>query len=151
MMIWMLLWLIQPSAITDQFNNPYEIHTLNGHWVVVDFAASWCGPCHKALPQLQRLADSNTAVKVIVVCVDNTKKGYSGLIERHKLSMPVLWDQQQSWVAHFNPPGMPTTLVLDPNGKVVYQHTGYSPEDWSKLLQFLNHTVSVGSSSTASE
>ncbi len=110
-------------------------------YTVIDFAASWCRPCWKVLPKLQAFADHHPDVRVIVVSVDDEKKGRDALVERLELTLPVLWDQTHTIARHYQPGGMPATFVLGPDGKIVYQHVGSADEDWNALVAFIDDAL----------
>ena len=100
---------------------------------IVDFAASWCRPCWTTLPRLQRLADDNPELKIIVVSVDESLEGRDLLVEKLELRLPVLWDGEHNIAEHFRPQGMPAIFVLDRNGTVVYSHLGSGDSEWDAL------------------
>ena len=133
---WMFLWAPGSSAPVglDQFGTAHEPTTPGSGYTVIDFAASWCKPCWKALPHVQALADSRSDVRVLVISVDQKESGRDRLVEKLGLTLPVVWDQGHRWAAHYDPPGMPTSMIVDQNGKVVYQHVGWSKASWQKLL-----------------
>lgn len=120
-------------GLPNQQGQVVSASSMLGKVTVIDFAANWCGPCHKALPHIAALAESFPEINVVVISVDTDEPGYRKLIKRHQLQLPVLWDKKHEWVKSFNPPGMPTTIVLDQEGKKVYQHTGFSPSSMKEL------------------
>lgn len=134
-MIWLLLLAGLP-ALTDQHGNAVELP--QGQYVLLDFAASWCAPCHRALPHIETIHQSYSKLKVLVVCVDLEESNWKSIVNRHQLTVPVIWDKQQIWVHHYQPKGMPTTMLLDPQGNVVHQHTGFSQSAISELEAKLN-------------
>ncbi len=145
-MIALLLLIIisgEPGTLQDQSGKSYSLQDLNNQVVVLDFAASWCAPCHKVLPHMQALSEEFPALRVIVVSVDNKEENYRSLIKRHQLTVPVLWDRDQSWIAKFDPPAMPTTMVLDGTGSILYQHSGYSDTSWQALKKAVRAAITT--------
>ncbi len=120
---------------SDQFGRR---HDLAGEtYTVVDFAASWCEPCYRALPELQALAGDHPRVRFLVVSVDDEVEGRDRLIADLDLRLPVIWDQGHELIERFHPKGFPATYVLAPGGEIVHQHLGYSKKKWRALVAFL--------------
>jgi len=145
-MIWILALLIaqQPSPATlDQYGKAHDPDRLGERLVVLDFAASWCQPCWKALPRLEALAADRPELAVLVVSQDETRKGRDRLVRKLGLTVPVLWDEGHRWAARFEPEGMPTTMILDGDGTVLHRHTGSSERGWHELLAVLDRLATT--------
>ena len=125
------------SGERDQFGDQPEWQGPSDGYTVVDFAASWCLPCHKSLPRLEALAKREPAVRFLVVSVDKRRSGRDQLVEHLGLTLPVLWDENHRIAEHYQPEAMPATLVLDPSGKIVYRHVGYDQKLWAEFESFL--------------
>lgn len=125
----------------DQFGKTHELPHATGY-TVLDFAASWCKPCWKALPHLQAFADANPEVKVVVVSVDENQSGRDKLVKKLGLTLPVVWDKGHRIAETYNPPGMPTTMILDQDGTVVYSHVGFSEKKWRAFQAALKKLTS---------
>ena len=102
---------------------------------VLDFAASWCAPCLKTLPHLEALAKRTPSIRFLVVSVDDEVAGRDSLVEQLDLELPVLWDEHYAIADHYEPPAMPTTLILDPQGEVIFTHTGSDREAWDQFVE----------------
>jgi len=111
---------------------------LQGSVVILDFWATWCGPCKMALPKLQEFAtsveSSGQPVKVFAVNVwerfpsDEEKKAKVSEFWTSKgYTMPTLMDIKNEVVAKYGFQSIPTTVVVGPDGKIAKIHTGFSP------------------------
>ncbi len=129
---------------TDQFGRRHDL-AAGDVYTVVDFAASWCEPCYRALPELEALAAATPGVRFLVVSVDDEVAGRDHLVEDLDLRLPVIWDQGHALVERFRPRGFPATYVLAPGGEVVHQHVGYSKKKWRALVDFLKQLGVTGS------
>lgn len=109
----------------------------SGHYTLVDFAASWCAPCRTTLPRVEELAHRFPELEVLVVSVDDRVEGRDSLVESLGLELPVLWDADYAIAEHYQPSGMPATFLVDPEGHVVYRHTGSALKDWRQLVELV--------------
>jgi thiol-disulfide isomerase/thioredoxin len=100
--------------------------------IVLDFWATWCGPCTRALKKLQELHEANPACLVLAIAIDDGQSvaRVSQYVQGRGFTFTVLLDPDTNVLRTFNPEaGVPTTVVLDRQGAVVYSHVGYLPGD----------------------
>ena len=98
---------------------------LRGKPVVINFWASWCPPCTDELPFFERLqAEYGDRVRIITVnWAEDPQTALGYLRERH-LDLPVVSDRQSKIYSAYSLSEVPDTLVLAPDGKVVYVSVG---------------------------
>jgi peroxiredoxin len=106
--------------------------------IVVDFWATWCKPCIKELPYIQRMYDelSGRGLQVFAVSIDSPKSQsrVKPFIAGRKFTFPVLMDPGQDVFAKLQGKGsVPYVVVLDAEGRIRYRHTGYRPGDEKEL------------------
>ena len=144
-----LLTLLGPFGETsapgfDQFGNAHQLENPGADLIIVDFAASWCKPCWKALPRLQALSERYPRLKILVASQDRDAAGRDRLVRELGLTIPVIWDKENAWAERFQPKGMPATFVVSGDGKVLYQTVGESTKSWEALLQFVTSLLRQG-------
>jgi peroxiredoxin len=119
---------------------------LSARWekgpVLINFWATWCLPCAKELPHLQRIADAYAArgVSVLAVSVDAPAAAgtVASFVRRYGYTMPVLLDSESRVVALYDPGlTLPFTVLVDQGGRIAYVHQGYSPGDEAGLEEKL--------------
>lgn len=92
---------------------------LRGQPVIVNFWASWCGPCKRELPQLERLSDllRGRATLVGIDWGDSADRARA-FIKRFHLTYPILRDADNSVGNDFGLAGLPTTFLIDRRGRI---------------------------------
>ncbi|MBN1423043.1 TlpA family protein disulfide reductase [Candidatus Fermentibacteria bacterium] len=105
--------------------------------LVLDFWATWCGPCVKALPHLQALSEefADRGVTVIGMCADSPKtvSRVPGFVQGRKLTFPILMDTDNEVMRRYKIANLPYTCIVDTSGTIVYSHLGYKPGDEREL------------------
>ncbi|MBG83104.1 MAG: hypothetical protein CMJ40_00995 [Phycisphaerae bacterium] len=113
-----------------------DLANLRGRVLVIDFWATWCGPCRQALPKLQSLADemSDSPVTILAVNCYEQKKGEAmeeavkSVVKSLSLKLPVLLDVDGAAARSWGVKGLPSTFVVDEKGQIVSVHVGAGPE-----------------------
>ncbi|MFT3770515.1 MAG: TlpA disulfide reductase family protein [Minicystis sp.] len=105
-----------------------------GKVVIVDFWASWCGPCKEALPIYRTIADKfPDEVAVIAIDTDEpgskTKAELLAFARESHTKFSIVWDKDGSVLATYRVSGLPTTFILDRSGTVRHVHRGYRAGD----------------------
>jgi peroxiredoxin len=124
-----------PSFALDALDGTrVRLRDLAGKVVVVSFWATWCAPCLQELPFLDRyqreLAERGLVVLAIATDGPKTRAQVRTVVQRKRLGMPVLLDEDGAVAADLNPRGaMPYTLYVDRAGRVAADHEGFTSGD----------------------
>lgn len=107
-----------------------SLATYRGKPVVVNFFASWCVPCRQEMPALQAVA-AKTDGKVTFLGVDHQddKAGALKLLADTGVHYPTGYDPEGSVATSYGLLGMPTTLFISPDGRLLDKHLGPLTED----------------------
>lgn len=104
-----------------------RLSDLRGQVVLVNFWATWCGPCRQEMPLLDELNDKYRKVgfKVVAVNIDQDRKQAAAMGRSIKFRSPILFDDDQKVSRLYDLKGMPSTFIVDRDGVVRYVHVGY--------------------------
>jgi peroxiredoxin len=100
-----------------------------GEVVLLNFWASWCGPCRQEMPVLNSLYDryKEMGFSVIGVNVDKDSALANKLLQDVPVTFPVLYDDRSTVSASYDINAMPTTVLIDRDGNMRFIHMGYKP------------------------
>ncbi len=109
---------------------PTTLAEAAGKVVIVDFWGTFCAPCRKSLPAYQRLADAHGGeVVVIGVAVDDPEdvetRDVVDFATELGVRFAIVWDKEHKTAKAYRPPGMPTSYLIDREGKIRHFHDGY--------------------------
>lgn len=107
---------------------------LKGKVVLVDFWASWCGPCKDSFPVMEDLHQKFGAkgLVVLAVNVDEDAAAMKDFLKDHQASFTIVRDASKKLVGTANIASMPTSFVIGADGKVVAIHKGFHGKDTAK-------------------
>jgi thiol-disulfide isomerase/thioredoxin len=130
-----------------------DLEQLKGSVVVLDFWATWCGPCRQAMPHLQELA-SNTelAEKGLKVFAVNLREGEDKIkpfIEKSKYTFTVPMDKDGKLAEQYLVQGIPTQVVIGRDGTIKRVFIGFDPEKGGKELDAAVEQALKGSTALA--
>lgn len=103
-----------------------SLEKLQGKTIIVDFWATWCGPCKQSFPKLEELSKRmGDKVEIVGISVDDEKKGVAEFAKENGATFAIGWDEGHAIAERWKVGTMPTTFVLDGTGKVRFIHDGY--------------------------
>ena len=102
---------------------------LKGEVVMINFWATWCGPCRQEMPHLEALYQrySSLGFTLLGVNVEDDPKGAEAWLAETPVSFPILFDSKNDVTKLYDVVAMPSTVLVDRAGNIRYVHHGYKP------------------------
>ncbi|MBC8377399.1 MAG: TlpA family protein disulfide reductase [FCB group bacterium] len=124
--------------LKDMKNKTHSLNKLVEDQVtLINFWATYCVPCRKEMKHLNRInetyADQN--VQVIGISIDDSRTvgRVKSMVKSQKLKYTILLDTEQKLYKNFNTTAMPFSILVDAQGKILWEHTGYLPGDEAQM------------------
>jgi len=104
-----------------------DLARYRGKVVLLDFWASWCGPCRQSFPWLNAMQKQygDRGLVVIGVNVDRERAEAERFLHEVPATFPIVYDPAGTLAAHYDLPGMPVSYVIGRDGAVVAKHIGF--------------------------
>jgi len=105
----------------------FELETRKGRVVLLNLWATWCGPCRYEIPELQTIHDKYAAKNFEVIGVSVDESGVESVrdfVKEHEMTYPVVLDAEGKLANVFQTSVLPTSVVIDRNGKIVWKKFG---------------------------
>lgn len=131
-------------SLKDISGRDWSLEDLKGKVVFINFWGTWCQPCKKELPALNELQRKNKEVVIIAINIDKTRESADTFLKKISLDqLTILLDPGTKVVSSFGARAMPTSYILDREGKVRFIHYGFNekkdPLLWeTELRELLN-------------
>lgn len=108
-----------------------SLASLRGKVVLVNFWATWCGPCRVEMPMLQKLYEEyrGQGLEVVAVSVGEPRTDVAPFIQTHGFTFPVLLDEDTATANAYLAGAIPMSLIIDRDGVVRHQFSGAAPEE----------------------
>lgn len=116
-------------AYNDPAGKPVDIHSFKGKYVLIDFWASWCGPCRKAIPAIKELYGKYNAkgFEVLSVSIDTDVAAWTKAMNDENMPWAqVLSPNKEKTLQDFMIVGVPTLYLINREGIIVEKYTGFS-------------------------
>lgn len=116
-----------------------RLEEYRGKVVLVNFWASWCGPCRQEMPILDQIHKryGSLGFAVLGVNVEAERSKARQVAERTGVSFPLVFDEAQTVSEAWAIESMPYSVLIDRSGKVRYIHKGYKPGDERQYVDAL--------------
>jgi peroxiredoxin len=123
-------------ALKSSTGENLRLSEYRGDVVMINFWATWCGPCRQEMPLLDELYTRYERVgfNLLGVNIDDDPRRAMQMIEELGVHFPVLFDSKKDVSRLYEVEAMPVTVLVDREGTVRYVHHGYKPGYENKYL-----------------
>ncbi len=130
-------------SLTTLSGQPASLGQYKGQVVLVNFWATWCGPCKQEMPLLNQMYKQYkpAGFTLLGINVDKDEPAVKELLARMPVSFPVLLDPANRTSKAYHVDEMPSTVIIDRKGEIRYIHRGYQPGDENEYQDRIRQLV----------
>lgn len=137
---------IAPHFIaTTLEGNEISIEQLKGKVILINYFATWCGPCLKEMPYIEseiykKIEDED----FVLICIgrEHTAEELVKFKEEKGLDLPIAPDPKREIYSKYAKMMIPRNFVIGRDGKVIYQHIGFEKEELEKMITIIKNELS---------
>ena len=120
-----------------------SLSSLKGQVVLINFWATWCGPCRKEMPLLEQIQKKYAPLgfTMLGVNVEEDTRLMDTFLKDVPVTFPILLDPANGVSKLYNVSAMPSTVIVDRKGTVRFIHQGYVPGDESKYQDLIRQLI----------
>jgi peroxiredoxin len=119
----------------------FDTKALRGKVVLINFFATWCGPCMEEMPHLQKDIFQEFKDKNFVMVAIGREHNDAELKEfrkKREFTIPIAADPERKIYGHFATQYIPRNYVIAADGKIAFQSVGYTQEEFKKMLDVID-------------
>ena len=120
-----------------------KLSEFRGQVVMLNFWASWCGPCRQEMPILEQIQQryNSLGFTILGVNVEEDSSKAKAMLREVPVSFPILFDTSNKASKLYKVSAMPSTVLIDRDGNLRYLHKGYKPGDEAQYKKWVKQLV----------
>lgn len=129
-------------TLNSRQGDKLRLENFRGQVVMLNFWASWCGPCRQEMPLMDDIYEQykDLGFTVLAVNVDANREEAHRFLDKVPVTYPILYDPESRVSELYQVQAMPTTIMIDRNGMARFIHYGYKPgyeDDYEQQIRQL--------------
>jgi len=130
-------------TLASRAGQDVSLQQYRGNVVMINFWASWCGPCRQEMPLLESIYKkyNKMGFTMLGVNVEPDSNAANDWLKATPVSFPILYDRDSKVSKLYDVAGMPSTVIIDRSGKVRVLHRGYKPGDENEYLDSIRTLI----------
>lgn len=130
---------------TDEAGNIHAIKDLRGKLVMINFFATWCGPCMKELPHVQQEIfekyQNNDKFELLVIGREHSAQEMEAFKAKKGYTFGLIADPNRKIYANFASQFIPRNFIIDQEGKIIYSSIGFNEDEFAQLLKTIEQNL----------
>jgi len=128
---------------TLQAADEFDIQTYRGQLVYLDFWASWCPPCRTSIPWLNRMQAKYRDQGLVIIGINNDDNlaERQAFLQQVPIDFKLVADPQRLLAKRYRTTGLPYSLLIAPDGRIVGTHHGFAKEQQPQLEHVIKRTL----------
>lgn len=124
-------------------NGNVNLSNLKGKVVYVDFWASWCAPCRKSFPWMNKMHSkySSQGLEIIGISLDSTQKIADKFLSKVPALFNIAYDTEGEVADAYNVQVMPTSYLIDREGNIIFEHKGFRKKQEEELEKVISDAL----------
>jgi peroxiredoxin len=130
-------------TLPSKAGTPMQLSKYKGSVVMLNFWASWCGPCRTEMPLMDQIYKKYAAAGFVLlgVNVDTDSTDAQKFLSQVPVSFPIAYDRENKVSKIYDVAAMPSTVFIDRKGRVRQLHRGYKPGDENEYLSEIRSLI----------
>lgn len=127
-------------ALPDPQDKAVDFKSFKGKYVLIDFWASWCAPCRKSFPHMREVYKTfkSEQFEIYSISIDENKAAWLKAVQEENNPWPQTLDTKNISQSGFAVTGVPSTFLIDPQGKIIAREVGFDPNGGSEIEKKLS-------------
>ncbi|MHC1779608.1 MAG: thioredoxin-like domain-containing protein [Bacteroidales bacterium] len=118
----------------------FNIESLRGKYLIIDFWGTWCGPCVAGIPHMKAFREKHKdKIELLGISNDRSFDVWKNFVTKNEMNYPniLCGNGEEEFVSKFNVQGFPTKILIDPQGKILFRDSGEKEDFYTKIEEFI--------------
>jgi len=118
----------------------FNIESLRGKYLIIDFWGTWCGPCVAGIPHMKAFREKHKdKIELLGISNDRSFEVWKNFVTKNEMNYPniLCGKGEEDYVSKFNVQGFPTKILIDPQGKILFRDSGEKEDFYTKIEEFI--------------